>query len=195
MGRLFGYGTLNLDSAAQRDQPLSTFPYLPDVAGRAAPHPRAAHQRQSPDVRRPQRSRAGRGRRRGAKTTSAECSAGWVVARRGVWQAELRRVTGHPRTVPSARPFRDGGALPHDIDPAFAALPARQLGRGRADPGRRARPRLTRTSRPTSGSSRYAPSTCRCGTAAWSPAATARTSVSPSASSWTAPGGSRPAST
>jgi membrane protein YdbS with pleckstrin-like domain len=31
MGRLFGYGTLNLDSAAQRDQPLSTFPYLPDV--------------------------------------------------------------------------------------------------------------------------------------------------------------------
>jgi hypothetical protein len=31
LGRLFGYGTLNLDSAAQRDQPLSTFPYLPDV--------------------------------------------------------------------------------------------------------------------------------------------------------------------
>ena len=31
MGRLFGYGTLNLDSAAQRDQPLSTFPFLPDV--------------------------------------------------------------------------------------------------------------------------------------------------------------------
>lgn len=31
LGRLFGYGTLNLDSAAQRDQPLSTFPYVPDV--------------------------------------------------------------------------------------------------------------------------------------------------------------------
>jgi hypothetical protein len=31
LGRLFGYGTLNLDSAAQRDQPLSEFPFVPDV--------------------------------------------------------------------------------------------------------------------------------------------------------------------
>ena len=33
LGRLFGYGTLSLDSVAQRDAPLSRFDHVPDVVG------------------------------------------------------------------------------------------------------------------------------------------------------------------
>ena len=35
LGRLLGYGTLSLDSVAQRDAPLSRFDHVPDVVARS----------------------------------------------------------------------------------------------------------------------------------------------------------------